>query len=108
MPLKEIDISFTLACGVATKLYSTTLFTGMITKRELIVSSVPLRIVEKLDNVLLLSLLIRLTLHPKIAGVLHGSSHVNSNVLLLTLLQVILYIGVVAGFKKMHRSIIRV
>ena len=101
MPLKEIDISFTLACGVATKLYSTigsTLFTRMITKCELIASSVPLRIVEKLDNVLLLSLLTRLTLHPKIAGVLHGSSYINSNVLLLTLLQVILYIGVVAGF----------
>ena len=91
IPLKEVIIPFTLACGVATKVYSavgSTLFMRIITKRELIASSVPLRIVEKLDNVLLLSLFTRLTLHPKIAGVLHASSHVNSNVLLLTLLQV--------------------
>ena len=93
----------TLACGAAVKEYSivgSTLFTRTVTKRELISSSVPLRIVEKLDNVLRPLLVSRrLILHPVIAGVLHVSSHVNSSVLLSTLLQVTLCIEVVTGLK---------
>ena len=94
----------TLASGVAVKENSTvgsTLFTRTVTKRELISSSVPLRIVEKLNNALRpLLVLRRVILHPVIAGVLHVSSHVNSSVLLFTLLQVILCIGVVTGMKN--------
>ena len=93
----------TIACGVAVKEYSavgSTLFTRTVTKRELISSSVPLRIVEKLDNVLRPLLVSRrLIIHPVIAGVLHVSSHVNSSALLSTLLQVTLCIGVVTGLK---------
>ena len=75
------------------------MLTITVAKRELIASSVPLTIVEELNNTSLLSLLARLTLHPVMPGVLHASSHVNSNVLLLILLQVTLYIGVVAELK---------
>ena len=94
--LRVITAPFTIATGIAVKVHSTvgsTLVTRIVTKRELISSSDPFTLNDVPDSVLLLSLLSsRLMVHPLIAGVLHATSHVNSNVVLLTLVQLALYI----------------
>ena len=104
MPSKATNTPFAIACGVATYKYSTvgsTSFTRTTTKRELIASTDPITTVDILFDFITLSLVsMRLILHPVIAGVLHATSHVNSNVLLSTLLQVTLYIEVVAELKS--------